>query len=343
MVIEKIMDNRQCIGLDKFHQCLSTLFPSNNDNVEDGGDGGVDGVDGSEIGDCGGVKRAKTAQESSDAGTAHPDRDPISTGTDRDRPRRHNSSAISVRFTKTAVELLRESLNAYLRRVGRDLLEELDAGDPMSQHPIRPEDVIKVLLALDGDNETTTTADTATSMDEEDVSNGERTNTTAPTTNSNTAISHGEMKELVSQAQDLLLQRKRLKRQQNQELKQLSKRKISIEPNNDDDPAGGGSCTKESIGGSACGMDHESNNSNKNTKSLAAAAARTTTSAQQQPKKKKRKRKKQKLIITAEMEAEQDRLLNASKKAFDLSRQQQQQNGGGDGSNDAPAFRVELS
>jgi hypothetical protein len=332
------MDNRQCIGLDKFHQCLSTLFPSNNDNVEGGGGGGGgDVVDGSEV-----------EQESSGAGIANPDRDSVSVGTDcdRDRPRRHSSSssAIPVRFTKTAVELLRESLNAFLRRVGRDLLEELDAGDPMSQHPIRPEDVVKVILALDGDNETTTAADTATSIYKDDVSNGERTSTTTPNTILNDVISYGEMKELVSQAQDLLLQRKR----QNQKPKRLNKRKISTEPKNDDDPTGVDICRKESMGGSGCGPDHKRNfnNNNNKTKSASTNAAGTTLSAeqqqqQQQPKKKKRKRKKQKLIVTAEMEAEQERLLNASKKVFDMSRQQQ--NGGGDGSNDAPAFRVELS
>ena len=338
------MDNRQCIGLNKFHQYLSFLFPSNNDNVEGGG-GGDDVVDGSEV-----------EQESSGAGIANPDRDSVSVGTDRDRdrPRRHSSSssAIPVRFTKTAVELLRESLNAFLRRVGRDLLEELDAGDPMSQHPIRPEDVVKVILALDGDNETTTAADTdtdtvtgtvtATSIYKDDVSNGERTSTTTPNTILNDAISYGEMKELVSQAQDLLLQRKR----QNQKPKRLNKRKISTEPKNDDDPTGVDICRKESMGGSGCGPDHKRNfNNNYNkTKSASTNAAGTTLSAeqqQQQPKKKKRKRKKQKLIVTAEMEAEQERLLNASKKVFDMSRQQQ--NGGGDGSNDAPAFRVELS
>jgi hypothetical protein len=315
---------------------LSTLFPSN-DNVEDGGGG----VDGSESGGCGGIKRGKGGQQSSGAGTAHLDRDFVSAGTDRPSPRRHNS--IPVRFTKNAVELLRETLNAFLRRVGRDILEELDAGDPMSQHPIRPEDVVKVLLALDGDNETTTTTTTTTASIDEEDSNGERTRTTTPTTNSNTASSHGEMKELVSQAQNLLLPRKRRECKQNQEPERLNKRKIIIEPNTDN-PTGGG--TKDSMGGSTCGPDHESknNNNNNDTKSFAAAAAstnaaRTTLSTQQQqPKKRKRKRKKQKIIITAEMEAEQERLLNASKKALDSSRQQQ--NGGG---NDAPTFRVELS
>jgi len=303
------MDNRQCIGLDKFHRCLSTIFPSNHDATN-----GYDDCDSNSGGDE--DTRAKEKKEEDDAENPQPDRDPLFAGIDHHRIRhRHH---IPVKFTKKAVELLRETLNAFLRKVGRELTEELDADDLMSRQLINPEAVAKVLLALD--------CDETTNIDEED-SNGERTTTI----NSNDANSL-EMEQFVSQAQNLLLQRKHRECHQKQELERLNKRKnVEIDDDND---------VPDMVGSATSSNHDKSCRNNKGMSGTTAATARKATgrlSAQQQQQKKK-KRKRKKIIITADMEAEQDRLLNASKKVFES--QQQQQQGGG---NDAVTFRVELS
>ena len=220
------MDNKQCIGLDKFYQSLSAIFPS--------------------------VSNDETNLENP---TAEP--------------------KASVKFTKNAIELLRESLTAFLRKVGRDLVEEIDQDESVSQQLIRPEDVAKILLAFHDEHDEHTPA----SAEQEDSTNVETSKRSFP-----------EMKQIVEQAQELLAQRNKLE-------SQPSKR-------------------------AAAKRKHGSTN------------ASAATTASKQPKKKGRQ-KKQKLKITAEMEAEQERLLQASKMALESSQQTTGDN--------AASFRVELS
>lgn len=258
------------MGLDKFHQCLTTLFPN--------------------------TRSEGNSVESFD--------DDSKQANDR------TSSRIPVKFTKNAVELLRETLTAFLRKVGRELVEELEEGDPLSQQPIRPEDIARVLAAFD-DNIA------------EDNENGGHTKKPASTLSSKNLNRLPQMKEIVNQAQDLLLERNRL---EGQESKPSAKRKKTTVGN---DNLSGSSAkikkkrgTVDSVGGDG--------------KDLLAKDA--TTAAAQPPKKKRGKQKKPKIKITAEMEAEQERLLNASKKALESSQQQK-----GNGGKNHASFRVELS
>ena len=212
-----------------------------------------------------------------------------------------NDSRIHVKFTKNAVELLRETITVFLRKVGRELLEKIEEGDPLSQqqHPIRPEDVVSVLLAFGDDRDESNSNELTDAAADEDKDNCERIRTSGtPQSKSDNRLP--EMKEFVRQAQDLLLQRKYLERQESERLK---KRK------------------EVGIGSTA----QKTNNT-----------VVTKATLQQQPKKRKGKRKKQKITITADMEAEQERLLNASKIALESSQQKK-------GGNNATSFRVELS
>lgn len=228
------MDNKQCIGLDKFYQSLSVIFPSaSNDETEP-----------SQL---------------------------------------QAESKVSVKFTKNAVELLRESLTAFLRKVGRDLVEEIDRDELVSQQTIRPEDVAKILLAFDEEHD-----EHASAVSEQKDS----------TTASKSKITFPRMKEIVEQAEELLRQSKKLESQ----------------------PSKNGAAKRK----------HGEAESGDST----IIASSTSKSASKQPKR-KGKRKKRKLKITAEMIAEQERLLQASKVALESS---QKTNGG-----TASSFRVELS
>jgi hypothetical protein len=289
----KTMDNRQCMGLDKFHQSLSTLFPPSEEHAE---------VDGNF--DSDGVNRTTAITTRGDQHSEGP-LNPSGTTDPKLTTRR-----VPVKFTKTAVELLRETLTAFLRTVGRDLTEELDEGDFVSQQPIRPEDIARILSAFDDDDDDSNPA----------------TTTTAATSNPSDETSL-KMKAFVSQAQELLLQRKLRERQQNWEAERSAPKRKNIEADRD-------------IG--SCGKDGD--NTNRTESGATAAIATTKPSAKQQrqlPKKRKRKRIKQ-IKITAEMEAEQERLLNASKKALESSQQQQQQQQQHRDGKDATMFRVEL-
>lgn len=260
------------MGLDKFHQCLSTLFPNAEGEVESSDTGGDDS------------KQANDGTSASDC-------------------------CIPVKFTKNAVELLRETLTAFLRKVGRELVEELEEGDPLSQQPIRPEDIARVLSAFDD----------GIAVDDE---NDEETKNSAAKNSSQNPNRLPQMKEIVKQAQDLLLERNRL---EGQESKPLAKRKITEVDNNNNSVVSSAKKAKKrgTVDSVGDGKDE-----------LAKDAS--TTAAQ--PKKKRGKRKKPKIKITAEMEAEQERLLNASKKALESSQQQQ-----GNGEKNHASFRVELS
>ena len=225
------MDNKQCIGLDKFYQSLSVIFPSaSNDETEP-----------SQL---------------------------------------QAESRVSVKFTKNAIELLRESLTAFLRKVGRDLVEEIDQDELVSQQTIRPEDVAKILLAFDEEH------------NEHSTSASEQKDSTDASTN---GISFPKMKDIVEQAEELLRQSKKLESQASKN--GAAKRKHAEAERGD-------------------------------------STTIASKSASKQPKR-KGKRKKQKLKITAEMIAEQERLLQASKVALESS---QKTNGG-----TAASFRVELS
>ncbi len=285
------MDNRQCLGLDKFHQCLLALFPSNADGQEVGRGSSV----ASTGTDCDAGKRITTRNKSDSVGSdLHP--------------------RIPVKFTKNAVELLRETLTAFLRKVGRGLVEELEDHDPMSQQPIRPEDVVRVLVELD-DN------------DADDDEDGENTKKNANAHSSTNTNRFPDMKEIIRQAQDLLLERARL-----EDLE--SEQSTKLQPKRDNQCAG--RTKKTTKRGRVVPAGGETKDSLA-TDAVAKRSEMTTIEQQQPPKKRRGRRKKPKVKITAEMEAEQERLLNASKKALESS--QQQQGGGGE----EASFRVELS
>ncbi len=141
------MDNKQFIGLDKFYQSLSVIFPSATN--------------------------------------------------DETKPSQLQAKA-SVKFTKNAIELLRESLTAFLRKVGRDLVDEIDQDELVSQQTIRPEDVAKILLAFDDEQD----EDTTSTSEQKDSTSEKASESTFP-----------EMKQIVEQAEELLRHRKKLESQ----------------------------------------------------------------------------------------------------------------------------------
>jgi len=278
-VINK-MDNRQCLGVDTLHQCLMAIFPSN----------------------AAGELKHGSSVESTNANCDPGRRENVMNKRGGDSCQR-----IPVKFTKNAIELLRETLTAFLRKVGRDLAEELEEKYPMSRPIIQPEQVDKVLAAFD-DNDADNDAD-------DDDEGDENTKKNDSGHSSKTTNRLPEMKEILRQAQGLLLERGLLERQQSG---QSTNRKAKS-----DDPSVGRrkKTTKRGRAGPAGGEMKDS----------------LATDEQQPPKKRGRTFKRPKIVITAELEAEQERLLNASKKALESSRQQQ----GGGGKE--PSFRVELS
>jgi len=305
------MIKRQCLGFDKFHGCLSAIFPSNHDAVANS-DNNCESNHGR--GDVGGKQsKGKTC------GDQHSDPDRASGSKRMDRRR----VRIPVKFTKSAVDLLRETLNAFLRELGRDLSEEFDDDDTntISPRTIHPEDVARILLAFDDDDDDEAISTTP----EEEGPNGERT----AMDNSN-SVNRLEMKEIVSQARHLLVEQNRRECDFDWELENKNKQKITERNNDGPDMVGSGS-------GSACGINDKNSSQDEGTSCATAKGTVTLPPQQQQPKKRKRKRKK--IKITADMEAEQERMLNASKIAFESSQQQQQPGGG----TNAVTFRVDMA
>jgi len=259
------MENKQVLGLDKFHQCLSIMFPPDD-----------------------------PANDACDSDPAKRKKGDCVDNSERDPVRRH----IPVRFTKNAVELLREILNGFLRAVGN----ELDDGDRVSQHPIRVEDVVRALLAMDDDDNNHAISDNG-----EEISNEESMT----------------MKAIVAQAQNLLLERKR---------REIQHKNLESETPN------AGAEMENEVPSSPSERRAASSKTNERFSKSHDAKSETTLSHTRHKQQKQRKRKRKKNVITPEMEAEQERLLNASKRAFESSQQQQGQQGGG-----AATFRVELS
>jgi len=289
-------NQRPFLSLDKFHECLTTIFPPN----EDGADGAIDGdgIGNSHSGegqqsvgqkdDGNGV--ASAAPAGGDCGDAD--------GGDVEDHQLHRRQ-IPVKFSKDAVIMLHRTLEEFLRKLASDLVEDLDDGDDFKAHSrtIMPEDVVRVLHAFD-ENDDSESEDQPTSGEEAIKGSA---------SNPRSGIDRLEMKAFVAQAQELLLRRDQIEEQQHRE---------------------------------------ESERSGDGTNDGDAKRSAVKQSQQQQDKKapptkrRRRKPKKHKIVITAEMEAEQERLLNASKEALESSQQQHQPQQGD--RKRAASFRVEM-
>mmetsp|Transcript_22966 Transcript_22966/g.51036 ORF Transcript_22966/g.51036 Transcript_22966/m.51036 type:complete len:312 (+) Transcript_22966:151-1086(+) len=304
------MDKRKFMGLPQFHQCLSAIFPSEEDDADNTGriDVGVGGGT-----SAGGWQDGEndTKPTSSEGSVGSPATATATTDPPCSRRR------LPVKFTKTAVELLRETVNTFLKKVASELCEIDEA--TTSGHYIRPEQVTRVLLGFDDDDG---------DDDGDDAENDSNDETPYVFTRKN-ANGSLNMEKIVSQARNLLLQRKLEEKEQNAKSKTLE-----ADANTKIEDGGNTNRMNEHPIESTTTSTHTNSGGRGSSASIAGdvATAETRTAVAQQrdkrktpvPKKKKRKRK---TVITAEMEAEQERLLKASKKAFDSSRHQD----GGDG------------
>lgn len=190
-----------------------------------------------------------------------------------------NDRRLPVKFTKNAVELLRETHTEFLRRLGTEL-SDMDS----ASH----ESMVRALSSIfEGDDEGKT---------------------------------NRKRNDLVERAQKLLEQRDQRDREKQQET---------------NNSHGGGKSEKGTTTGAAV------NEGKRNVSEFTSPSLEAVTATSQKRKtaggKGKRKRKPKPKAITAEMEAEQERLLNASKEAFESSQE------GQEGGTVSVGFRVQLS
>jgi len=318
------------VGIDEFHGYLSTIFPD--------GSGNGSGSDihcasaGSATGSNGIVKQrnknmkkksaCKRSQQPAVMSGVVDDNDDVSVSATADAVSAGSTSSIrpdtvNVKFTKNAVELLRETYFTYLRQVGIELSQHDSIND-------NPELLIRALTLPDtsnaADDEDDDEIDNDNDNDNEVVSDDDNNTSNSNSYNENPTKL---MEQIVNEAQNLLVLQQQQRKEQKQRREKAMKDENSNKNKNDNNNNKKKSKTEDSM------MESTITNNNTSMKTANTYQNQTRNKEEEEVQrpsqnKKRKKKKMKKLIITAEMEVEQERLLNQSKKALSQSQESSQ-------------------